>query len=67
MIYSFIYSLIHSFIHSFIHSLKVRGVAAKLFSVRDQMFCQGLTAAGGGKLYNVVIDTEQVPQGFVHH
>jgi hypothetical protein len=39
---------------------KVRGVAAKLFTVRDGMFCQALNTAAGGKLYNVVIDTEEV-------
>lgn len=39
---------------------KVRGVAAKLFSVKDQEFCQGLTIAAGGKLYNIVVDNEKV-------
>jgi hypothetical protein len=40
--------------------IQVRGVAAKLFSVRDEMFCQALDTAAGGKLFNVVIDTEEV-------
>ena len=35
-------------------------MAAKLFSVRDERFCQAVETAAGGKLYNVVIDTEQV-------
>jgi len=39
---------------------KVKGVAAKLFRVKDERFCTGLETAAGGKLYNVVVDTEQV-------
>ena len=35
-------------------------MAAKLFTVREGMFCQALNTAAGGKLYNVVIDTEEV-------
>ena len=35
------------------------GVAAKLFSVVDESFCQGLSSAAGGKLYNVVVQTEK--------
>ena len=31
-----------------------------MFSVRDERFCQAVETAAGGKLYNVVIDTEQV-------
>ena len=37
-------------------SSKIRGVAAKLFTVKDGQFCQGLTTAAGGKLYNVIVD-----------
>lgn len=43
----------------------VRGVAAKLFSVREQQFCEALTAAGGGKLFNVVTDNEKVSQALL--
>jgi len=39
---------------------QVRGVAAKLFTVRDEMFCQALNTAAGGRLYNVVVDTAEV-------
>jgi len=39
---------------------KVKGVAAKLFSVKDDRFCTALETAAGGKLFNVVVDTEQV-------
>jgi chromosome segregation ATPase len=39
---------------------QVRGVAAKLFTVRDGMFCQALNTAAGGKLFHVVINTEEV-------
>jgi len=39
---------------------QVKGVAAKLFKVRDEEFCTGLETAAGGKLYNVVVDTEVV-------
>jgi len=38
----------------------VRGVAARLFSVADPSFCTALETVAGGKLYNVVIDTEVV-------
>jgi len=39
---------------------QVHGVAAKLFTVVDQNFCQALTTAAGGKLYNVVLETEEI-------
>lgn len=39
---------------------QVKGVAAKLFSVKDSRFCTGLETAAGGKLFNVVVSTEQV-------
>ena len=39
---------------------QVRGVAAKLFRVCDEMFCSGLQSVAGGKLYNVVVNTEVV-------
>jgi len=39
---------------------QVKGVAAKLFRIKDEMFCTGLETAAGGKLYNVVVDTDLV-------
>jgi structural maintenance of chromosome 2 len=44
---------------------KVRGRAAKLFSVKEERFCQALTTAGGGKLYNVVTDDEIVSKALI--
>ena len=39
---------------------KVKGMVAKLFQVREEMFCSGLKATGGGKLYNAVVATAAV-------
>jgi len=39
---------------------KVRGVAARLFKIREPSFCMSLESVAGGKLYNVVIDTDMV-------
>jgi hypothetical protein len=35
-------------------------VVAKLFSVREEMFCQALDTAAGKKLFFVVTDTDEV-------
>ncbi len=40
--------------------IQVRGVAAKLFSVREEMFCQALDTAAGKKRFFVIIDTMEV-------
>ena len=37
-----------------------QGVVAKLFKVRDEMFACGLQALAGGRLFNVVVDTDTV-------
>ncbi|TKY68122.1 Structural maintenance of chromosomes protein 2-1 [Spatholobus suberectus] len=37
---------------------KVKGVVAKLFKVKDRSTMTALEVAAGGKLYNVVVDTE---------
>merc|ERR1719192_697891 len=39
---------------------QVKGVVAKLFKVRDEMFACGLQALAGGRLFNVVVDTDTV-------
>jgi len=38
----------------------VYGPAATLFDVKDQMFCQAIETAAGGKLYNIVIANDVV-------
>ena len=39
---------------------KVKGVAAKLFKVCDEKFASGLQAVAGGKIYNVVVEDDNV-------
>ena len=39
---------------------QVIGVAAKLFRVQDEGFCTGLQSVAGGKIFNVVVENEQV-------
>eukprot|EP00092_Neocalanus_flemingeri_P004304 GFUD01004627.1.p1 GENE.GFUD01004627.1~~GFUD01004627.1.p1 ORF type:complete len:1179 (+),score=495.15 GFUD01004627.1:105-3641(+) len=46
---------------------QVKGVAAKLFRVKDERFFTGLETAAGGKLYNVVIDTDVVGKQLLKH
>ena len=44
---------------------KVRGIAAKLFTVKEERFCQALTTAGGGKLRMVVTEDEKVSKALI--
>ncbi|KAL4704541.1 hypothetical protein ACJJTC_002155 [Scirpophaga incertulas] len=37
----------------------VAGMICKLIKVKDPMYCRALETAAGGRLYNVVVDTEQ--------
>ncbi|XP_047994566.1 structural maintenance of chromosomes protein 2 [Leguminivora glycinivorella] len=41
----------------FDHS-KVHGIVARLINVSDPVYCTALETAAGGKLYNVVVDTD---------
>ncbi|XP_045453159.1 structural maintenance of chromosomes protein 2 [Melitaea cinxia] len=38
---------------------KVSGTVCRLIHVRDPIYCTALETAAGGRLYNVVVDTEQ--------
>lgn len=44
---------------NFDHS-KVRGLLCKLFTIKDEQFARALESAAGGKLYNVVVDSDIV-------
>ncbi|XP_077293601.1 structural maintenance of chromosomes 2 [Arctopsyche grandis] len=44
---------------------KVKGLVCRLIKVKDQTYCMALEIAGGGKLYNVIVDTEQTSKGIL--
>ena len=44
---------------------QVRGVAARLFKVQEDRFCMGLQSVAGGKLFNIVVDNEQVAKSLL--
>ena len=46
---------------------QVRGKVAKLFRVKEEEFCSGLQAVAGGKIHNVVIDSDTVGSQLLKH
>ena len=46
---------------------QVIGVAAKLFRVQDEGFCTGLQSVAGGKIFNVIVENEQVGKALLEH
>ncbi|KAK9506498.1 hypothetical protein O3M35_008426 [Rhynocoris fuscipes] len=44
---------------NFDHS-KVRGLLCKLFTIKDSQFARAIEAVAGSKIYNVVVDNEQI-------
>ena len=46
---------------------RVKGLVANLFSISDQRFCQALETAAGGKLYNLVVDTDETGRLILKH
>lgn len=46
---------------------KVKGLLANLITIRDVSYATGLEVVAGGRLYNIVVDTEVgVLEGSVH-
>ncbi|CAG0924502.1 unnamed protein product, partial [Notodromas monacha] len=46
---------------------KVFGIVAKLFTVKDPMFRTAIEVAAGGRLYNVVVDTESTSRAILEN
>lgn len=46
---------------------KVKGVVAKLIKVKDSSTMTALEVSAGGKLYNVVVDTESTGKQLLQH